>query len=163
MIRQSRNAAARGFTLVEALIALTVLSLGLLGAAATLLDSMQLQSQSLRQIAAVDLARDMSERIRANPGAAPNYATASETIPATSDPCDTPGCDAGQLAAADLAHFAQAADALLPRGGSATVEFAPATGAVPLDLFVISLRWQDPRSDDAQTVTLRMLTAPVAG
>jgi type IV pilus assembly protein PilV len=153
--------AARGFTLIEALIALTVLSLGLLGAAATLLDSLRAQSQSLRRVAATHLLRDMAERIRANPTAAARYATATNA--AVESSCEAAGCDGAQLAAVDLAHFAQAAGAILPRGSSATLEFAPATGAVTLDHFVISLRWQDPRTDDVETVTLRMLAAPVAG
>jgi type IV pilus assembly protein PilV len=163
MIGAIRKAAARGFTLVETLIALTVLSVGLLGAAATLLDSMHVQSQSLRRAAATDLLRDMSERIRANPAAAARYATAAAVAPPGQSSCEAAACDSTRLAAADLAHFTQAADALLPRGNAAIVEFAPATGADTLGVFVISLRWQDPRSDDAETVTLRMLTAPVAG
>jgi type IV pilus assembly protein PilV len=151
----------RGFTLIEVLIALTVLSLGLLGAAAMLLDSMRVQSGSLRRMAATNLLRDMAERIRANPAGAARYSTAGvETAEA---PCGAAGCDVEQLAAADLAHFAAAAAAALPGQSLATVEFAPATGPAALDHFVISLRWQDPRADEGERVTLQMLAPPVAG
>jgi type IV pilus assembly protein PilV len=156
------KSAARGFTLVEVLIALTVLSLGLLGAAASLLESMHAQTRSLRRMAAGQLLRDMSERIRANPAGAARYDTGPTAGGAVESACGPLGCDSAQLAAADLAHFAQTARVLLPQGSS-TIEYAPATGAVTLDRFVISLRWQDPRVDDVETVSLQMLAAPVAG
>ena len=152
---------ARGFTLIEALIALVVLSLGLLGAAAMLLESLRAQGQSLRRVAATTLLRDLAERIRANPAAAARYTTSSAG--AAEPGCDAPGCDAAQLAAADLAHFAAGAHAALPGESLATVEFAPATGPAALNHFVISLRWQDPRADDAESVTLLVLALPVAG
>ena len=155
------KSAARGFTLVEVLIALTVLSLGLLGAAASLLESMHAQTQSLRRMAAAQLLRDMSERIRANPAGA-RYDTGGAAAQTIEIPCGAVGCDSAQLAAADLAHFAQTARALLPQASS-TIEYAPAIGAVTLDRFVISLRWQDPRADDGESVSLQMLAAPVAG
>jgi len=155
------KSAARGFTLVEALIALAVLSLGLLGAAAMLLASMSAQGDSLRRVVATNLLRDMSERIRANPAAAAHYAVTRAE--AGAPPCDGAGCDAARLAAADLAHFADAAHATLPGESLAAIEFAPATGPDALDHFVISLRWQDPRADDAETITLHMLAMPVAG
>jgi type IV pilus assembly protein PilV len=152
---------ARGFTLIEALIALAVLSLGLLGAAAMLLESLHAQGDSLRRAAAIQLLRDMADRIRANPTAAARYATTGADGAET--PCDAAGCSAPQLAAADLAHFAQEARERLPGESLATIEFAPAIGPAALDRFVISLRWQDPRSDAAETVTLQVLASPVAG
>jgi type IV pilus assembly protein PilV len=158
---KSSSTRPRGFTLIEALIALTVLSLGLLGAAAMLLDSMRAQADSLRRVAATNLLRDMAERIRANPAGAARYATA--LVETAAAPCDAAGCDVAQLAAADLAHFAAAANAALPGESLATIEFAPATGPPTLDHFVISLRWQDPRADDGEAVTLQMLAPPVAG
>ncbi|HWN46655.1 MAG TPA: type IV pilus modification protein PilV, partial [Steroidobacteraceae bacterium] len=60
---------ARGFSMLEVLLALAVMSLGLLGAAAMLLDSVRIHGGALRRIAATQLARDMAERILANPRA----------------------------------------------------------------------------------------------
>jgi type IV pilus assembly protein PilV len=151
----------RGFSLIEALIALSILSLGLLGAAAMLLDSLHAQGESLRRVAAIHLLREMAERIRANPAAVARYATAGGGADAA--PCDAAGCDVSQLAAADLAHFAQAAHAALPGESLAVIEFAPATGPAALGHLVISLRWQDPRADDAETVSLQVLAPLVAG
>lgn len=57
---------ARGFTLVEVLVALVVLAVGLLGAAAMLLESLQGSRIALERSRAVVLAGDMAERLRAN-------------------------------------------------------------------------------------------------
>jgi len=137
---------ARGFTLVEALIALAVLSIGLLGSAVLLLDSLRIQTASLRRLSAANLLRDTADRMRAGTLA-----------------CVAPGCDVAMVLAAERARFAQAARAVLPGESRADIEFAPAIGPAALDRFVITLRWRDPRADEDDTVTLQMLAAPVAG
>jgi type IV pilus assembly protein PilV len=156
---------ARGFTLVESLIALAVLSVGLLGAAAMLLGSLRTHAVALQRVIAIGLAHDMAERIRANPRARPAYDTRHA---GTGAGCDAlAGCDAEQLAAMDLARFHAAVHALLPRTDTvARVEFAPATGAAEPDRYVITVRWRDVRSgdDSDEDVALQVLTvAPVAG
>ena len=60
------NTRAHGFTLVESLIALLLLSLGLLGAGVMLLESLRAHADALREVTATHLVRDMAERIRAN-------------------------------------------------------------------------------------------------
>jgi type IV pilus assembly protein PilV len=157
---------ARGFTLVESLIGLVVLSVGLLGAAAMLLDSLRTHAGALQRVVAISLAHDMAERIRANPRARPAYDTRYAASGHAA--CDAlAGCDAEQLAAADLARFLAAAHALLPRADTvARVEFAPAIGAAEPDRYVITLRWRDVRSgdDSDDEVALQVLAvAPVAG
>lgn len=157
----------RGFTLVETLVALVVLSVGLLGSAALLLDSLRGHAGALRRIAALNLVRDMADRIRTNPRGAVYYDT-SNAVPASESAAscgESSGCDALQLAIADRAHFESAAHALFPHGSNASVEFAPAIGATTPARFHITLRWPDPR-DDAGTdsVALQVLVqAPVAG
>ena len=64
---------ARGFSMLEVLLALAVLSVGLLGAAAMLLDSLRTHGGALRRLGATQLARDMADRIRANPRARALY------------------------------------------------------------------------------------------
>ena len=151
---------AHGFTLIESLIALAVLSVGLLGAAVMLLESLRTQSDSLRWAAAANLLRDMADRIRANSGAGASYGAQPS---GAADACDSSGCNVSQLAAADLARFEQRAHAMLPGEISAAVEFAPATGPATLDRFVITLRWRDPRAEADTAVMLQMLAPPVAG
>ena len=54
---------------MESLVALLVLSLGLLGAALMLTHSLGYQRHAMRQSAATSLVADMVERIRADPAA----------------------------------------------------------------------------------------------
>ena len=61
------NGRARGFTLEESLVPLMLLSVGLLGAGILLVSGLRSHSDALRQVAATNLARDMADRIRANP------------------------------------------------------------------------------------------------
>jgi type IV pilus assembly protein PilV len=117
---------ARGFTLVETLVALVVLSVGLLGAVTLLLDSLRSQTESRRESEAIGLLRDVADRLRAG------VETCASTAPAIS-------CDAATLVALERARFESAANALYPGGVAAHIDFAPAAGAAP-DRFVISLR-----------------------
>ncbi len=55
---------ARGFTLVEVLVALAVLAVGLLGAVLMLLGSLRGQEDARREIMATHLLRDAADRIR---------------------------------------------------------------------------------------------------
>jgi len=135
---------ARGFTLVEVLLALLVLSVGLLGAAAMLLGSLRGHARALQRLEATQLVRDMADRIRANALCRAGYVPDS----------------------ADGAHFESAARALFPHGDfTATVEFAPATGPAAPDRYLITLDWRGARdADDFDGVALQVLAQPpVAG
>jgi type IV pilus assembly protein PilV len=157
---------ARGFSMLEVLLALAVLSVGLLGAAAMLLDSLGTNGGALHRIAATQLARDMADRIRANPGARALYDTRT-AAPAALDCAEADGCEAMQLAAVDRAHFASAARVLFANQDfSASVEFAPAIGPAAPDRYVISLRWRESldAAGDTNAVALQVLAqSPVAG
>jgi type IV pilus assembly protein PilV len=156
---------ARGFTLIEALIALVVLSVGLLGAAAMLLESLRAHAAALRRVAVVGLVRDMAERIRMNPLAGVQYDTRGAV--AGGSACDTDPCDRSALAAADRAHFANATRALFPRGTfSADIEFEPATGPAAPDRYIISVRFGGAPEAAAALDSVELVVlahAPVAG
>lgn len=167
-MRLKKNAYAcrpRGFSMIEVMVALAVLSVGLLGAAAMLLDSLRTHGGALLRVGATQLARDMADRVRANPGGRFDYDTRGSASRA--EDCVDPGCDTAQLAAADRAHFTGAARALFANlNYTASVEFAPAIGPASPDRYVISLRWRDSRdaADDLDAVALQVLAQlPVAG
>lgn len=154
---------ARGFTLVETLVALMVLSIGLLGAAALLLDSLRNHATALRRVAASNLVRDMADRIRANPRGGSHYHAASSAAP---DCGEASRCGSMQLAQSDLAYFAASAHALFPRADTeARIEFAPATGPATPARYLITLRWSGARNDaGTDSVVLQVLVQPpVAG
>ncbi len=152
--------APRGFSVVEAMIALLVLSLGMLGAWSVLLASLQSHADALRDARALHLVQDMAGRIRANAQAGRLY-DSDGTAPA-SVACDAATtCDAAQLAAADLQAFADAAQRELPGASARTsVDFEPAIGSAAADRFAITLRW---RGREPHTITLQWLAPPVAG
>jgi type IV pilus assembly protein PilV len=153
---------ARGFTLIESLVALVVLSVGLLGAAAMLLGSLAAHAQALRHAAAVNLVRDVSERILANRAARLAYDTRAAIAAAD---C-TAACDVAMLAASDRTYFDAAARRLFPlRAPQTEILFEPAIGAAAPDRYVISLRFPSRLESGAtEGVALTVLAwAPVAG
>jgi type IV pilus assembly protein PilV len=160
--------APRGFTLLETLVALMVLSVGLLGAAALLLGGVRGHAAALRRVAATNLVRDMADRIRANPRGGVHYDTRQASAAASSgaSACgESSGCEIAQLAAADLAHFESAAHILFARVDDVRVEYAPATGPATPARYLITLRWSDARVDaGTDSVSLHVLwQPPVAG
>jgi len=72
----------RGFTLLEVLIALLVLSIGLLGLAALQTTGLRSNEMASMRTTATQLAYDISDRMRANPG----RAAAAPTTPPDPDP-----------------------------------------------------------------------------
>lgn len=163
MRRLTSRTDGRGFTLIEALVSLVVLSVGLLGAAAMLLGSLGAHAQALRRAAAANLVRDVADRIVANSAARAAYDTRT-TAPASS--CDAAtACDAAALAAADRAYFEATARRLFsPRANETEILFEPAIGAAAPDRYVISLRFPRPDSGAPDEVALTVLASvPVAG
>lgn len=144
---------ARGVTLVEALVALLVLSVGMLGIAALFVSSVRFNRTALLRTQAINLVSDMADRIRANASAGPAYDLASYgAAPAPRDCAPGPGaaganCTINELAEDDLARWIAAVRAALPApgdGGAATeVEYTPAAGGGP-DRYAVQVRWQEP-------------------
>jgi type IV pilus assembly protein PilV len=96
-----------GFTLIEVLIAVLILSLGLLGMAGLQATSLKANSSAATRGQATLLAYDMIDRMRANRDAAlaGTYNNTSGTAPTTGgSDCQANGatCDANAMAAYDL-------------------------------------------------------------
>lgn len=155
----------RGFSMLEVMVAITVLSVGLLGAGVMLLESLRTHAGALQRLGATQLARDMADRIRANPRGRVHYDT--RNVAAGVVDCVAPdGCDAAQLAVADRARFASAARALFANlNFTASVEYEPAIGPASPDRYKITLTWRDARdAGDPYAVALQVLAqSPVAG
>jgi type IV pilus assembly protein PilV len=157
------NRRSHGFTLIEALVALVLLSIGLLGAGEMLLGSVRSHSEALHEMSATQLLRDIADRIRANPRAGAAYDSREAVRVAAR--CDLVApCAPSELAAADLAYFIDAAHRLLPGTEThASVPFEPAIGPAAADRFAITLSWRGPRDDEIRVVALSLLAPPVAG
>lgn len=126
----------RGATLIEALIAVLVMSLGLLGIAGLQLNALSYQKSAWSSHRVAEITNDIAEKIRSNPSSAKigtynytaNYATASSAT-FTLNNCSsiTSFCSLDQIAADDLANFVIKAQQLLP-GGAAQIAGSVATG-----------------------------------
>lgn len=91
-------------TLVEAMIALLVVSVGLLGIASLQLTAMSQNTSSLNHSQAVWYAYNMSDRIRANMPEFDNY-DGIDTDGSYSQDCESNRCTAAQLRVADAADW----------------------------------------------------------
>lgn len=130
---------ARGFTLLEVLIALLVLAFGLLGFA--LLQTMNLRfTQSANQrTQATNLAYDLLDQIRANRLQAPEY---TAITPGTFAGEDGKNCTPAAVAAVadNIARWRCQVVATLGTGANATVAYTPADGSVS-----VRVTWNDER------------------
>ena len=129
-----------GFTLIEVLIALIIMSIGMLGIAGLYVHSMQAGRTSLLRHHAITMAGDIADRIRANPRAGVAYAAGGANNNCVDGGID---CTPPQMAANDIFLWdLQAAD-MLPNGAIA-VNFAnPNPGVTPPN-YQITVSWTEP-------------------
>lgn len=148
---------SNGFTLFEVLIALVVLSVGLLGLAG--LQALSLRNNHaayLRSQAALQ-ASDMGDRMRANLAGLANYNALSGS--AYTDPgCISTGCTPAQMAQFDAYQWTANLAALLP-SGTGSVDVGAASGVsdcsgnavTDANYYVIKVNWVE--LDKSQAVT----------
>ncbi len=84
----SSHRTARGFSLLEVLIAMLVMAFGLLGFALLQTMSVRFTQSANQRTKAVDLANDMLDQMRSNRLLAAQFAAASFTDTATANQCD---------------------------------------------------------------------------
>ncbi len=134
---------SRGFTLLESLIALAVLSIGLLGLASLQVTALKFNQGSYQRSQAVLLASDIIDRIRANPvgKSAGSYDAVSPSyMPSvTSGQCLSAVCDASHLADYDIASWKGTLSARL-RSGTGAIS---TTGARR----VVTIAWKEGDQD----------------
>jgi type IV pilus assembly protein PilV len=99
--------ASTGFSLVEVLVSIVVLSVGLLGSIGMLLTAVRTGKEAATFAAAVSLARDLSEKVRMNPGVASKNSAANTYLVADWAADGDAGSSAGECTAAGAACDAQ--------------------------------------------------------
>ncbi len=102
-----------GFSLVEVLIALVIMSVGMLGIAGLYVESMQAGRTSSFRHNAVTLAGDVADRIRANPAGGVDYQGARGNNNCVLGNVD---CNPSQMAANDIDLWKTQASDTLPTG-----------------------------------------------
>ncbi len=146
-IHRAPGIKAGGFTLVEVLIALIIMSVGMLGIAGLYVHSMQAGRTSMFRHHAVTLAGDVADRIRANPRAGAVYALAGNNNNCIGAGID---CTAPEMAANDIFLWDQQATLTLPNG-DVTVVF---NNAVAPPTYQITVSWTEPGEVMNYTVTI---------
>lgn len=136
-VRISGKDRQRGVGMVEILVALLVMSIGLLGYAGLQLRALSSTEEAHYRTQAMALAQDLSERIAANPEAMATYVTVgnwSQRTPAPGKPngwddCLLNPCDSDPMAQNDIFQISWQSALLLP-AGQAHAEACAASQAV---------------------------------
>ena len=138
----------QGFNLVEVLIALIIMSVGMLGIAGLYVHSMQAGRTSLFRHHAVTLAGDVADRIRANPRALAAYAAGG-----ADNNCVDGGinCTPAQMAGNDILLWQQQAVDTLPSGQVAVI-FTDNTPAP--HTYAITVSWTEPGQAMTYSITI---------
>ncbi|HHJ80721.1 MAG TPA: type IV pilus modification protein PilV [Candidatus Tenderia electrophaga] len=136
----TRHCHQAGFSLIEVLITMVVLSIGLLGVAGMQASGLRNNHAAYTKTQATNLAMDMAERIRANPqGQAEYVGFSSDSAPDSSPDCISTGCTPIQLANHDKFEWSQPFNAdskpVLPAG----------KGLVTQDgnQFIVTILWRE--------------------
>lgn len=132
----------KGFTLVEVLVAVVVLSIGLLGLAGLQATSLKNNNSSYQRSVASMLAYDMLDRIRANrDGLIAGNFNSVDPGAFPSDPgCSASNCTESELAQYDIYEWGQQLGNLLP-AGTGKIE-----GNGANTIFTITVMWDDERT-----------------
>ncbi len=138
--------AQRGFSLIEVLIALIIMSVGMLGIASLYVQSMQAGRTSLFRHNAVTLAGDVADRMRANPTGANAYTGAG-----ANNNCIDQGtnCSNVQMAAQDILGWSQQAVDTLPNG-AVVITF---DNTVIPPVYTIAITWDEPGQTQNYTIS----------
>ncbi len=157
--RTPKRGSEGGFTLIEVLIALVIMSVGMLGIAGLYMHSIQAGRTSMFRHHAVTLAGDIADRIRANPGAGINYQVAGVNNNCVDGGID---CTPTEMAQNDVYAWEAQAGATLPGNGPfVNITFIDNGGLGP-DAYTITVNWQEAGENPSYSVTIPVndFTAP---
>jgi type IV pilus assembly protein PilV len=135
-----------GFTLVEVLVALLVLSIGMLGIAALYLDSLRASRAALYRTQAVSLASDIADRIRANRTPVDAYDCGGECVA---------GTGGNAVAILDINAWLANIQRELP-GGTGSLTFTAAAAATTPNVYDVAVTWTEVGYEDPLTYSLQI-------
>lgn len=169
VVRRAPDARSAGFSLIEILVAVLIISVGVLGVAGLQLISLQNNTSAMFRSQAFQAAYEIIDRQRANPGE--SYAIAlADPIPGAGAPtdCRANACSTADMRTYDLATWlcdiaydpvlcafdARLDNGNLPGGDAAVV--------IAGDQMTVTVQWQDGRNPDPlvdPTVSISVTTS----
>ena len=149
----------RGFSLLEVMVTLSIVSVGALGMAGLQTVSLRTNNNALLESQAATLVQDLIERVRANPDG--DYTTTFNTaIANTVCTGSNANCDADTMARYDLmvwkCSLGAASSACAARGiaGQLPNGVGSMTENVAANDYTISIRWFDVASNANRTIVI---------
>jgi type IV pilus assembly protein PilV len=136
----------RGVSMVEALVALLVMSIGMLGIAGLYVSSLQANRTALLRTQAVSLVNDMLDRMRANPMARGQYDLSKYGTGPKDQNCVAAAnnCSYTKLAEDDLYRWQESVKALLPGTPTTSVKVVESVKANTPDNYIVKVTWTEP-------------------
>ena len=152
----------QGITMIEILVAMVIVSIGLLWAAAMTINGLESNRNAYQRTQASMLAYDIADRMRANPEG--NYQLAGLGSAPSMPQCFSAGqnCSISEMADADLARWVS----IISGDGGSVVGELPSPGAEIIlngDVYTVTIEWEQVAWDeannafeDAQTQTVQL-------
>ncbi|MDM8559267.1 type IV pilus modification protein PilV [Candidatus Parabeggiatoa sp. HSG14] len=143
MLKQTQKLSS-GFTLLEILVALLIVSIGFLGVATLQIRGYQFNHAAYSRTQAVFLASDIMDRMRVNAEEA-RKGSYSKECPQTDDVgCDGNNCSSEQLAVYDLAKWCNSLQNTLKGEVNASIQGNASNN------FTITISWKKPREKNPE-------------
>lgn len=153
---------ATGFTLIEVLVALVILSVGLLGIAGMISVSLKSSGSTYTRTQVTALTYNILDRMRANRAQAVTgaYDIAMSTATPTGGDCigSTKSCTPAQIASFDIAEWRSDLASELPSGNGSI----STTAINNMTQVTITIEWSDARAQQALGEAANTGTVPVS-
>lgn len=149
MSHRCPNRLQAGFSLIEILVAVLIVSVGVLGVAGLQLLSLQNNTSAMFRTQAFYAAYDILDRARANPGQ--DYSIAMDDDPPAAEECTSTDCSPSEMRDYDQATWLAELAATLP-DGDGEVDVSSGTTTV-------TVRFQDDRAPNAAPLDVSVSTS----
>ena len=129
----------KGFSLIEVLVAVVILSFGLISIAALQINSKAVSYDSIQRTAAAQLAQDIIGKMRSNPTGAANYLGTYNGPDGGAAPTCVSPCTETEVAAIDIYNWREALNSAT---GGVESPIACITTLASTNYYNISITWQ---------------------